>query len=245
VATVLVLASLTAGAAIAALIIDTGAQGSGTAHVQNSSTVNAITITDDGSNPARTVGGVTGQQYTFHNNDPGAAHTITALTGTVSTPSDPSCASFVSFNASGGVGLNVPASGSLRLSRVASSSAYALFQPASHTLSARQLALLLRGLDVFGAPASYCALIEPTAEVLTPLDEHTSPNRTGGNMRRAKRISRVRRLPDLAERVLGEVLSTYQRSETGLRDPSEDGEPRSKSSASCPPEDPRRAITQN
>jgi hypothetical protein len=100
---------LVAAAAVAAFIVYTGASGSGSAHVQNATTLGAITISS-GDNPELSPGATTGQQFQFHNNDPGAAHTVTSLSGNVtSSPSE--CSGSISFNASGGVGVVLPPSG--------------------------------------------------------------------------------------------------------------------------------------
>jgi hypothetical protein len=107
---VLALLLLTASAAIAALILYTGVSGSGSAHVQNSSTLGALTVTGT-NNPELVAGGNATAHYNIVNNDPDAVHQITGTPTAVITSNPSNCASFITWAGSGLEGIIVPAGG--------------------------------------------------------------------------------------------------------------------------------------
>jgi hypothetical protein len=107
IATVVLLVS--AGAAIAAFILYTGLSGSGSAHVQNTSTVGALSVTGT-NDPELLAGGNATAHYNIVNNDPGASHQITNATAVI-TSNPANCASFVTWAGSGLEGIIVPAGG--------------------------------------------------------------------------------------------------------------------------------------
>jgi len=107
--TATLVALLVVGAAVAAFILYTGATGTGSAHVSGSSTLNALSLTENGS-PELAPGSQVTTAFHLINNDPAASHRLDQLTGTITT-SPSNCADFITWSSNGGplVGSTVPA----------------------------------------------------------------------------------------------------------------------------------------